>query len=67
MDASGPNGQLVSTLNFQRFDGQPKLIAHLENLHQFSYPGLAISATGDRFLYSQIDHLTAEIMLMRPF
>jgi hypothetical protein len=67
VDASGPNGELVSNLNFQRFGGPPKLIAHLENLRRISYPGLAVSATGDRILYSQIDHRGAEIMLMRPF
>jgi serine/threonine protein kinase/Tol biopolymer transport system component len=66
VDAVGPNGALVSTLNFQAFGGRPKLIAHLENLRRISYPGLAISATGDRILYSQIDHRAAEIMLMRP-
>jgi serine/threonine protein kinase len=67
VDASGPNGELVSNLNFQRFGGPPKLIAHLENLRRISYPGLAISATGDRILYSQIDHRDAEIMLMRSY
>ena len=62
----GPNGGLVSTPNFQSFGGRPKVIARLESLRRISYPGLAVSALGDRILYSQIDHRTAEIMLMRP-
>jgi serine/threonine protein kinase/Tol biopolymer transport system component len=67
VDAAGNNGELVSTLNFQSFDGTRKIIAHLEQLRYISYPGLTVSAMGDRISYAQIDRNTAEIMLMRPY
>jgi hypothetical protein len=67
VDATGPNGELVSTLKFQRFGGQPALVANLDSLRRINYPGLAVCPMGERVLYSQIDRGNAEIMLMRPF
>jgi serine/threonine protein kinase len=65
--AAGSNGELVSTLSFHSFGGKTKVITRLENLRRISYPGLTVSAVGDRISYAQIDQHTAEIMLMRPY
>ena len=67
VDAVGPNGELISTLRYKSFAGLPRSIAHLDSLRRIGYPGLSVSATGERVLYSQVDRRAAEIMIMRPF
>jgi Tol biopolymer transport system component len=67
VDAAGSNGELVSTLSFRSFGGATKVVTHLENLRRISYPGLTVSAAGDRILYAGIDQHAAEIMLLRPY
>jgi serine/threonine protein kinase len=67
VDAAGSNGELVSTLNFRSFGGTAKVVTRLENLRRISFPGLTVSAAGDRILYARIDQHAAEIMLLRPY
>jgi dipeptidyl aminopeptidase/acylaminoacyl peptidase len=67
VDAAGPNGELISILRYQSFAGLPRSVAHMDSLRRIGYPGLSVSAMGERVLYSQVDRRAAEIKIMKPF